>query len=232
MAELQNPEVEEQAALPPKKEKKKGGGGGNMSTSTMLIIIAVVAVILVVGVILSINVMVTSVIDRKMDEAGLDTTSAINKVQEENELYLKKIQEKMALQDAMNELDQEDFYMGDDGVLYAEVADILAMPKGSDDKVMIAIGIEYRVKTKVSEEEEEEEKEAKAVDPTAIFKQKPQLKAKIESNINNLIGSMTLDQLQSIRPELEDVLTERLKPVFKSERIWLKKVMVRKFIFA
>jgi flagellar basal body-associated protein FliL len=229
MAELQNPEVEDQAALPPKKDGR-GFGGGNMSTSSMLIVIAVVAVILVVGLILSINVMVTSVMEKKMGEAGLDTTSVFNRVNEENDLYLKKIQEQMALEEVLDQLEKEDFYVGDEGVMYAEIADILAMPKGSDDKVMIAIGIEYRMKTEASEEQEDEDEDN--VDPTALFKQKPQLKAKIESNINNLIGSMNLDELQAVRPELEDVLTDRLKPIFKSERIWLRKVMVRKFIFA
>lgn len=228
MAELQDPEVDqEQEALPPGKPPKQSG---TMSTPMLLIIMGVMLAVIIVGVFLGMNYMITSVLDKKMSEAGLDTTSTMNKLQEENELYYKKIQEKMALQEMMSQLEQEDFYMPNEGIMYAELPQLIAMPKGETDKILISIGFEYRVRTEEKGEgEEEEEESAEAKDPEALFKQKPQLKAKVQSEITGVIGSMTLDEIQAVRTELEGVLTERIKPIFKKEKIWLKKVYVMQF---
>jgi flagellar basal body-associated protein FliL len=230
MAELQNPDVEEQPALPAAKKSKRDG----IPLPTLLIILGVVVAVLVVGLFLAMNVMITSVMDKKMSEAGLDTTSAMVKLQEDNELYYKKIQEKMAMKETMAQLEQEDFYLGDEGLLYAEINQLVAMPKGGTSTIIVSIAFEYREnpmdKAAEGEEEEEKKDDKEVIDSGKLFKERPQLKAKIQSELNNMIGSMTLDEIQAIRPDLENVLTEKMKPIFHKEKIWLKTVMVTQFI--
>ena len=228
MAELQEPEIEEES----KKELTSGKKGGTgVSMLTLIIVFGVVLAVLVAGVFIGMKVMITSSIDKKMAEAGLDSTTSLRELTEDNKLYAQKLEEKIEMKTLMKDLEREDFYGDPDGEKYHAIDQVMAMPKGSTEKVLIGLSFVYRVKTLTEEEAaeaEEEEEEESLTDMKASLAKK--LDVQVKSIVTNLIGSMTLEEIQTIRPELEELLLEEIRPLFQKEKMWLKQVFVTQFI--
>lgn len=227
--DVQNPEVPEEEA-PKKKKKKKTGGGGGMSMPVMLVIIGSILAVLVVGAFIVNNMMVSNIIESKLKNAGLDSSTVLSKMSEENELYAKKLAERMQLDEIMKEMENDDFYSDDEGITYAETERLLNNPKGATVVVILKLGFELREKPLSEEEEETSEEEAIVPSPAQFFKDNPVLSAKTKGIINEMFAAMTLEEFQQIRPELSDVIANKTRDMFKKEKIWLRKVLILEYL--
>jgi len=235
---LQNPELEEAPVTKKKKVKTAGGGiSSGISLPVLFIIIGVTIGILGVAAFIVNNMMISNIIEKKFKQAGMDSTTAITKLQEDNEIYAKKLAEKMKLHEMMKKMEEEDFYMGEEGIEYAETSRLLNNPKNSSEVVVCQLGFEYRIfkehveGEEAAEEEGEGEGEGKeAVKPDHFFTQNPKISAKVKATVNDMFSRMTIEEIQTARSELSDKLFEEFKPIFKKEKLWLKKVIVIEFL--
>ena len=101
---------------------------------------------------------------------------------------------------------------------FIETGRITTNAKSSDKFVVLNLGLEF----KAQGEEEPSEKEGGTLSPI--------MNAKIKGTINGIIGSMAIEDLQAKRDSLSFIIKDRLKPVFKSNKMFLKDVIIQEFI--
>ena len=103
-----------------------------------------------------------------------------------------------------------------------ETGRIITNPKLSEKFAVINLGLSYR--EKVGEEESSEES-ADAPDAKAL-----KMEAQIKSILNNMIGSMTEEEIQHQRQNLSTIVKEKLTPLFKKNKMFLREVLIVEFI--
>ncbi len=129
-------------------------------------------------------------------------------------------QTKAAEHNKDSELSEEEKFMaGDENIFFEETGQITTNPKGSDKFVVINLGLEFRIK----EEIEHGEGEDGSIIPKRV-------NARLQGKINSTLGSMTEQDLHSKRDSLPAIFKERLKPVFKKNDMYLRDVILQRFI--
>jgi len=215
--------AEEEVQQPEKPAKKKKSSGG--LSLPMMIVIGAGTLIVLVGVSLfAINYMVNNIIDKKLGSVS-DTTKTHSHEDEAN----KKLKEhKKELDKTFKELEEEEYFETEEGVSYMETDRIVTNPKFSTRFAVIRLGLSYREKVAEGEGEAEgghEEAKEGEVDHKA---QKYQ--AQIKSIINDMIGTMTEEEIQQQRQNLPIIIKEKLTPVFKKQKKYLRDVLIVEFI--
>lgn len=214
-------EQEEEIQQPEKPVKKKKSSGG--LSLPMMIVIGAGTLIVLVGISLfAISYMVNNIIDKKLG-AQADSTKVLSP---KEEAKIKGKEKEKELDNAYKELEEEEYFETEEGVGYIETDRIVTNPKFSTRFAVLKLGLSYREKVNPDEEKEEEEKPKEGeVDPAA-----QKMQAQIKSIINNMIGSMTEEELQQQRSNLAIIVKEKLTPVFKKHKMFLRDVLIVEFI--
>jgi hypothetical protein len=100
-----------------------------------------------------------------------------------------------------------------------ELGRITTNPKNSSSYVAISISCIYRTKGEIPEEDAKPESE---------YMRK--LIGKVKSTIINEIASNTVEDIQAKRLDLENILRDKLKPIFKDRQMFLREVVINEFI--
>lgn len=212
-------EQEEEIQQPEKPVKKKKSSGG-LSLPLMIAIGAGTLIVLVAISLFAISYMVNNIIDKKL--GGLSDTTKVLSPKEEAKL--KEKEKEKDLEKTYKQLEEEEYFESEEGVGYTETDRIVTNPKFSTRFAVLKLGLSFR--EKVSEEEKEEEKPKEGeIDPKT-----QKMQAQIKSIINNMIGSMTEEELQQQRSNLSIIVKEKLTPVFKKNKMFLKDVLIVEFI--
>lgn len=216
MAEEELEEVQQ----PEKPAKKKKSSGGGLSLPLMIAIGAVTLIVLVGISLFAINYMVNNIIDKKLGAVS-DTTKVLSP---KEEAKLKEKEKAKELDKTYKELEEEEYFDTEEGVSYIETDRIVTNPKFSTRFAVLKLGLSYREKVGEEEKEEEEKKEGE-VDQKSM-----KMQAQIRNIINNMIGTMTEEELQQQRSSLPIIVKEKLTPVFKAHKMFLKDVLIVEFI--
>jgi len=198
----ENPEQADQGKQEPEKPKKKNTG---MPMSRLLMII---------GGILVVNAIAFIVIFRFF-LAPADDPNAKDKDKAKKEKVKTDDEEFMDEDEAA----EEDFFADESKRLYVETGRITTNPKMSTKFVIINVGMVFRPKEEVPPEQ---------IKPDSDLMKK--LQAKIKAVIIKEIGNLTVDELQAKRGELDIMLRDKLRPVYKESKIFLREVNLTEFI--
>jgi flagellar basal body-associated protein FliL len=135
---------------------------------------------------------------------------------EKIEMAKKAEEEKKKSPDKENE---EDMAMTPEKELhYAKTGRITTNPKGSDRFVVINLGIEFRSKNDLEGSTKESPLPEKMV-------------GKIQGVVNGVLGSMTIEELQSRRDSLQSIFKVKLKPVIQSQKdVFLRNIDIIEYI--
>jgi flagellar basal body-associated protein FliL len=200
---------------PEKKTKKKASLGAGLSLPIIIGAVAGLLVLIAATVVISIFV-ASKFIAPQHPAAGEDGKHAekTEKHQEEDEENKDEIDLDMA--------EEEEFQKGMTGIHYVKTGRITTNPKGSSQFVVLNLGFEFRMKNKDNEWIEAE-----------VTEEDPMVKhamSKAKGAVNQVLGSMTVDELHNKRSEMPLILKEKLKDTFKKYRILLKDVIIEEFI--
>lgn len=187
----------------PEKSKKKKGG---MSLPVMIgigfgaIVVQVVLIIVVVNFVLP--------------KSGAD--EANHKSEKMTEKQKQKSEDEKFFE---GDTDEEDFFAEEKERKYLETDKIITNPKGSTKFVVLNLGLEYKFKPEVPEPE-------RAADSDLMKK----LMARLKTTVIQDIGSKSVDEIHNSRSTYDVMIKEKLKPVFKESKIFLRNVFIVEFI--
>lgn len=214
--EEQMPEAEnvQQPEDPKPKKKKKG-----LSLPLIIGISLAALVILIGGTLGAVYIMVNNMTQNTNTEQtqnGGENKDSENKEQkmkenfsvDENYSYLKNVVKNQSK-----------------NIRYMELGEIITNPKNSGQFVVMDIGIEfvaYDEQGKVLPVTEGGEEES------SFFKEN-QL-AKFRDRVNNILWSMSVEELQQKRSKMSGIIENKFDPVFKKNRAVIKEVVILRFI--
>lgn len=202
--------AEEGKKQEPEKPQKKSGG---LSLPVIIGIGAGVLIILVVVILFAVKMMLNTVVE-----------SQIGAVQPNNEQQTPPKEEKDMSNIEYYKMMADNDTVSDEDAKYMETGRITTNPRGSTQFVVVNLGISYRDKTS----EDDGKKKEKNDEPDD---KKRKFEALIRNAINNQIGDMTVSELQQIRRDsLRSIFKESLTPVFVSNRIFLRDVILVEYI--
>lgn len=200
-------EVEEIEGLDDKKEsdksKKKKGG---MSLPVMIgigvgaIVVQVVLIIVVVNFVLPKS-------GGEEDKHKTEKMKEKEKAKSEDEKFFE------------GDSEEEDFFAEEKERKYLETDKIITNPKGSTKFVVVNLGLEYKFKPDVPEPEQ-------APDSDLMKK----LMARLKTTVIQDIGSKSVDEIHNSRSTYNIEIKDKLKPVFKESKIFLRNVYIVEFI--
>lgn len=200
--EAEKPKEEKAEKQVPEKPKGKPGELGLMQ---ILIVIGGTAVLLFVLFIVGYIFIVKPDL-QNIEEPGKDKAKSEN---------VKKGDE--AKNEDLNEFAKEEFER------FVATGRITTNPKMSSQFVIVDLGIEFYV----HEELAKEVKKEKTEESPGMNK----VLASVKGEVNNILGAMTVEELQSIRRDsLQSVFKAKLKPVLKKSRMLLKDAIIQEFI--
>jgi flagellar basal body-associated protein FliL len=221
MAQDENQEArskdEKQVPLKPKKI------GGELSFVKILIIIGVTVTLIFVMFIITWIFVV---------QPGLNPHAAVSDSTQVDDAHGEDSHGKKSNsldEDKMTE--EEKFLADEEHGLFETTGRITTNPKGSTKFVVVDLGLEFVVKKHLDEDGEEIEEEAPlhGGDGTSLFE--PKALARIKGGVTSMIGSMPLQELQTIeRDTLKVMFFTRLKPILKKEEMFLRNVILQEFI--
>lgn len=212
-------ENEEEVQQPEKPVKKKKSSGGGLSLPVMIAIGVGTLVIIVVVILFAISYMVNNIMDQRIGELATDSSGVTQHADKPKE---KGNDAREEIEKTWQELEEEEYFGDQKGVKYMETGRIITNPKLSEKFAVINLGLSYR--EKVGEEESSEES-ADAPDAKAL-----KMEAQIKSILNNMIGSMTEEEIQHQRQNLSTIVKEKLTPLFKKNKMFLREVLIVEFI--
>jgi hypothetical protein len=213
--------AEEEEIQQPEKPTKKKKSSGGLSLPIMIAIGAGTLIVLVGASLFAINYMVNNIIDKKLGAVQADSTQTHTK---EDEHAKKEKEKSKEIDETYKELEEEEYFETEEGVEYMETDRIVTNPKFSTRFAVLKLGLSYRIKVN-DEEEEKEEEEVEGEDPKVM-----KMQAQIRNIINNMIGSMTEEELQQNRQNLQIIVKEKLTPIFKKHKMFLRDVLIVEFI--
>lgn len=200
--EIEDFEGLEEKQEPEKAKKKKGG----MSLPVMIAIGVGAIVVQVVLIIVVVNF----VLPKSGDDASHKKTEELTEKQKQ-----KQEDEKFFEGDT----EEEDFFAEEKERKYLETDKIITNPKGSTKFVVVNLGLEYKFKPDVPEPEQ-------AADSDLMKK----LMARLKTTVIQDIGSKSVDEIHNSRSTYNTMIKEKLKPVFKESKIFLRNVYIVEFI--
>jgi flagellar basal body-associated protein FliL len=206
--------------------KPKKLGGGELSFVKILIIIAV-TIVLIFGLFITAWVFVISP-DLQPTVAVSDSTQVEN-----GDAHGDEHGKKDDHHDEDHEMsEEEEFLAEDDHGLFETTGRITTNPRGSTKFVVVDLGLEFVEKKAHGEEEEESGGGGHGGGGGGHESHfEPKALAKIKGGVTSLIGSMPLQELQTIeRDTLRSLLKKRLKPIMKKEKMFLRNVILQEFI--
>jgi flagellar basal body-associated protein FliL len=201
---------------PEKKTKKKPSLGGGLSLPVIIGAVAGLLVLIAATVIFSIFI-ASKFIAPQQSASGEDGKHA-DKTEKHEEDEDEEKKDEIDLEMA----EEEEFQKGMVGIHYVKTGRITTNPKGSSQFVVLNLGFEFRMKNKDNEWVESE-----------VTEEDPMVKhamSKAKGVVNQVLGSMTVEELHSKRSEMPLILKEKLKDTFKKYRILLKDVIIEEFI--
>lgn len=199
-----DPSGSQEPEKPDKKKKKKEGG---MSLPVMIGIgfgVIVVNVVLVIVVINFVVPMMNGSHDAEKDKKA--------KIAEEK----KKAEHAVSHSDP----EEEEFFENEKERHYMETGRITTNPKMSTKFIVIGLGLEFRVKEDTYKEEELK----------AESEMMKKMLSRIKAVVIKELGMMSLEDLQTNRPQLDNIFKEKLRPLFKEQKIYLKRADIVEFI--
>jgi len=116
----------------------------------------------------------------------------------------------------------EEFFEKQKAIRHMETGRITTNPKGSEQFVILDLWLEYVVSEKVLEDHHEEYKEESDL--------MEKLFTRVRAEVISFVGSLTVEQINAIRPELPEKLREHLSDMFKKNKIKLREVIIKEFI--
>lgn len=125
-----------------------------------------------------------------------------------------------------NKEDEEKRYFEEHPSKFAETGRITTNPKNSSQFVVINIGLEFR-------EESKEEADDGHGGGGGTETLPPKILARIKGIVIQMLGSMTIVELQQNRGKLSEMLFEEIKPVFlqyRSKKMFLRDLVIVEFI--
>jgi len=116
---------------------------------------------------------------------------------------------------------------------FFETGKITTNPRNSKEFVITNFGIIYFPKDEdqlkeLKSEKAKEGKETEAGGNTSLLPQKSY--AKMKGAILSVIGSLTIEEIQSRRDSLPSMIKTILKPIFKEKEMFIKDVILQEFI--
>ena len=214
--EEQMPEAEnvQQPEDPKPKKKKKG-----LSLPLIIGISLAALIILVGGTLGAVYIMVSNMVQNTNTEQTQNGGEA-----KENENKEQKIEEDFSVDENYSYL-KNVVKNQSKNIRYMELGEIITNPKNSGQFVVMDIGIEFVAYDEngevlpVTEGGEEE---------SSFFKEN-QL-AKLRGRVNNVLWSMSVEELQQKRSKMPGVIENKFEPVFKKNRAVIKEVVILRFI--
>ncbi len=128
-----------------------------------------------------------------------------------------KVSEEEGSSEANDE--EKEFFAVEKERKFLELGRITTNPKASNKFLVVNIGCIYKTGKDFEKENEK---------PESDYMKK--LISKTKSVIINEIGSMSVEDIQAKRPNLESIFRDRLKPIFKDKQIFLREVIINEFI--
>lgn len=194
----------EPAVQEPEKAKKKKREG--MSLPVMIAVGVGAIVVQVVLIVVVVNFLMPKSEKDVAHEKEAKKTEAMKKKASEEEFF-------------QEDSEEEDFFAEEKERKYLETDKIITNPKGSTKFVVINLGLEYKFKPDVPEPE-------RAPDGDLMKK----LMAKLKTLVIQDIGNQTVDEIHSGRADYNMKLRDKLRPIFKESKIFLRNVYIVEFI--
>ncbi|MFP4369688.1 MAG: flagellar basal body-associated FliL family protein [Candidatus Kapaibacterium sp.] len=210
MAEEEKPQEKQEPVKPQKKKKSSG--------LSMPVIIGIVIGAMVINVVLVIVVLKFILPPAGDDQAaeGKNGEEKQEQVEDNHEENLDKARKKKEeeLEKIWKELEEEDVFGDEEGVLILSTGRITTNPSASTQFIIVDVALEIRAMGEFDE--------------GSLTGQK--LKTKTRGIINNILGSMTVSELQEQRLELDDIMKKELQPIYKKHHILLRDIIISEFI--
>lgn len=188
----------------PEKAKKKKKEG--MSLPIMIAIAVGVIIVQVVLIVVVVNFLSPKSESEQIAEKDKKKTESLKKKASEDEFF-------------QEDTEEEDFFAQEKERKYIETDKIITNPKGSSKFVVINLGLEYKFKPDVPETEQT---------PDSDLMRK--VMAKLKALVIQDLGSHTLEEISNQRAEYNTTLRDKLRPIFKESKIFLRNVYIVEFI--
>lgn len=188
----------------PEKAKKKKKEG--MSLPVMIAVGIGAIVVQVVLIVVVVNFLLPKS-DKDHDADKKAKQHEASKKHNEDEAFFKEDSE------------EEDFFAEEKERKYLETDKIITNPKGSSKFVVLNLGLEYKFKPDVPETEQ-------AADSDLMKK----LMAKLKTIVIQDVGNKTIEEIHTGRNDYNLKLRDKLRPVFKESKIFLRDVYFVEFI--
>ncbi len=186
----------------PEKPKKTSGGVGDMNFKRLIIIIGGVVVLQVVILVIVFKVFLAPAEPAADAKNGAKETTGESKVSEE-----------MAAEDESK-------------IKYTSLKFENITTKDFQWYILLQLGFKV---IHLPKEGEEEEAGGHGAGKDDGYQLPPELISILKSFIIGYFGDMTIEDVQAKRPGLIDDLTQKLKPIFKTNRFLLKNIALEQF---
>ncbi len=202
--------VENQEPESPKKKEKKSG---EIKLPLLIGIIAGSIIILVVAVRF---LFLPYLVENLSAQTELNSTAGKDFAENKDAHSGKKLSSK----------DEEELILDDEKKLeFIETGRITTNPKMSSQFVVVNLGMIFAAK---DEDALNELKESGGKEEGGGLPQN--MVARIKGNVNSVLGSMSVEDLQAKRDSLPTFFKGKIKPIFKEKNLLLKEIILQEFI--
>ncbi|MFP4526929.1 MAG: hypothetical protein ACLFQX_00150 [Candidatus Kapaibacterium sp.] len=203
---------EKQEPVKPEKKAKKVSLGGGLSLPVIIGAVVGLLVLIAATVIISIFVASKFMLPEQSEEAAKGGEHT-EKTEDETTAIT---EEDLAM------AEEEDFQKGLVGVQYVKTGRITTNPKGASQFIVLNLGLEFRLKNKDNDWVEEP---IDPEDPMVMH-----MLSKVKGIVNQVLGTMTVQELHDKRSEMPLILKEKLKETFVQYRMFLREVVIEEYI--
>jgi hypothetical protein len=209
-------ENEEEKQVPEKPKRKVSAGTGDLSLIQFIGIIAGVLIVMVVIIVLAIKFLILPELKPSEEHGTVDSSKKTEEVSKSDD------KEKRAEEEKKKRASSGTKSYDIEKALFSQTGRITTNAKNSDQFVVLDLGIMF---TPEGEGESGGGHGGPAKDPLP-----DKLKSMIKGSVNNVIGSMTVDEIQQKRDSLSFIFYDKLRKIFYTNKMVLNEIVIQEFI--